>query len=100
VLVPLANAAISRRSEYAADRFAADHGLAIELTADLRVLGDGKRAPRGWSRWLSTHPSVEQRIKALQTPTVDQGPDAACLSCRHPQRRTRRTAAARRGFEA
>src|SRR4051812_45670646 len=26
VLVPLANAAISRRSEYAADRFAADHG--------------------------------------------------------------------------
>jgi STE24 endopeptidase len=30
VFVPLANAAISRRAEYAADRFAADHGLAIE----------------------------------------------------------------------
>ena len=66
VLVPLANAAISRRSEYAADRFAADHGLAIELAAALRVLDDDKRAPRGWSRLLSTHPTAEQRIRALQ----------------------------------
>jgi Zn-dependent protease with chaperone function len=77
VLVPLANAAISRRSEYAADRFAADHGLAIELTAALRVLNDGNHAPRGWSRLLSTHPTSEQRIKALQTATVGKGPDGA-----------------------
>jgi STE24 endopeptidase len=75
VLVPLANAAISRRSEYAADRFAAEHGPAIELAAALRVLNDGKRAPRGWSRLLSTHPTVEQRITALQTTTVGQRPD-------------------------
>lgn len=73
VLVPLANAAISRRSEYAADRFAADHGLAAELAAALRVLDDGKRASRTWSRLLSTHPSPEQRIRALQTATVDVG---------------------------
>jgi STE24 endopeptidase len=79
VLVPLANAAISRRSEYAADRFAADHGLAIELAAALRALKDGNRAPRGWSRLLSTHPTSEQRIKALQTATVVQGPDGACV---------------------
>jgi STE24 endopeptidase len=78
VLVPLANAAISRRSEYAADRFAADHGFAIELAAALRVLDDGKRAPRGWSRRLSTHPTVEQRIRALQTATVGQRPDGDC----------------------
>lgn len=78
LLVPLANAAISRRSEYAADRFAADHGLAIELAAALRVLDDGKRAPRGWSPWLSSHPTVEQRIRALQTTTVGQRPDADC----------------------
>lgn len=64
VVVPLANAAISRRCEYAADRFAADHGFAIELAAALRVLSDGT-APRGWSRLWSTHPTVEQRIKAL-----------------------------------
>ena len=74
VLVPLANAAISRRSEYAADRFAADHGLASELTAALRVLNNGNRAPRGWWRLLSTHPTSEQRIKALQTATVGRGP--------------------------
>jgi STE24 endopeptidase len=77
VLVPLANAAISRRSEYSADRFAADHGLAIELTAALRALNYGNRAPRGWSRLLSTHPTSEQRIKALQTATVGKGPDGA-----------------------
>lgn len=78
VLVPLANAAISRRSEYAADRFAADHGLAIELAAALRVLDDDKRAPRGWSRLLSTHPTAEQRIRALQTTTVGQQPHGDC----------------------
>jgi STE24 endopeptidase len=78
VFVPRANAAISRRSEYAADRFAADHGLAIEWAAALRVLDDGKRAPRGWLRLLSTHPTFEQRIRALQTTTVGQGPDGDC----------------------
>src|SRR3954451_10018625 len=35
---PLANAAISRRSEHAADRFAADHGLAGGLAAALQEL--------------------------------------------------------------
>jgi STE24 endopeptidase len=73
VLVPLANAAISRRCEYAADRFAADHGLAIELAAALRVLSDGNPAPRGWSRLWSTHPTCEQRIAALQTATLIPG---------------------------
>lgn len=78
VLVPLANAAISRCSEYAADRFAAHHDLAVELAAALRVLDDGKRAHRGWSRLLSTHPTGEQRIRALQTSTVGQWPDVDC----------------------
>jgi STE24 endopeptidase len=73
VLVPLANAAISRRWEYAAD-----HGLALELTAALGLLDDGNRATRGWSRLLSTHPTAEQRIKALQTTTVGLGPDGDC----------------------
>jgi len=82
VLVPLANAAISRRSEYAADGFAAGHGLAIELAAALRVLDDGKRAPRGWSRLLSTHPTSEQRIRALQTTTVGSGPTEIAIAMR------------------
>ena len=33
VIVPLADAAVSRRAELGADRFAADHGLAGELAA-------------------------------------------------------------------
>ena len=94
VLVPLTNAAISRRSEYAADLFAADHGLAIELTAALRVLNDGNRATRRWSRLLSTHPTSEQRIKALQAATVGPGEwpteDAIVMrppTSQHPQDR-------------
>jgi STE24 endopeptidase len=73
VLVPPANAAISRRCEYAADRFAADHGLATELVAALRVLVEGSPAPRGWSRLWSTHPTREQRIQALQPATLIPG---------------------------
>jgi STE24 endopeptidase len=76
LLCPLADAAISRRVEYAADRFAADHGLASGLAAALRVLNDGHRARRGWARRLSSHPTFEQPIGALQTATVDLGPDA------------------------
>lgn len=72
VLVPLADAAISRRFEYAADRFAADHGLAMELAAALCLLDGGHRAPRGWSRLLSSHPTAEQRIRALRMATVGQ----------------------------
>ena len=75
MFVPLVNAAISRRSEYAADRFAADHGLAIELAAALRLLDGDHRAPRRWSRLLSTHPTAEQRIRALRTATVGQASD-------------------------
>jgi Zn-dependent protease with chaperone function len=82
VFVPLANAAISRRAEYAADRFAADHGLAIELTDALHVLDDGKRAPRGWSRPLSTHPTSEQRIRALQTTTGGQARTEIAIAMR------------------
>ncbi len=78
VLCPLADAAVSRRSEYAADRFAADHGLALELAAALRVLNDGHRSACGWSRLLSSHPASEQRIRALQTAVVDLGSDGDC----------------------
>jgi STE24 endopeptidase len=68
VFGPLANAAISRRSEYAADRFAADHGLALELAAALHALkGGGREAPRSLRRMWATHPSVDRRIAALLT---------------------------------
>jgi STE24 endopeptidase len=68
VLGLLADAAISRRSEYAADRFAADHGLALELAAALYALkGGGREAPRSLRRLWATHPSVDRRIAALLT---------------------------------
>jgi hypothetical protein len=31
------------------------------------------RAPCGWSRRLSSHPTAEERIRALQAATVDVG---------------------------
>ena len=70
VLCPLADAAVSRRSEFAADRFAADHGLALELVAALHAMDDGRRGACGWSRrLLASHPTSEQRIRALLAAT-------------------------------
>ena len=71
VLCPLADAAVSRQSESAADRFAADHGLALELAAALHAMDDGRRAAStGWSRRpLASHPTSEQRIRALLAAT-------------------------------
>ncbi len=70
VLCPLADAAVSRRSEFAADRFAADHGLALELAAALHAMHDGRSAACGWPRrLLASHPTTEQRIRALLAAT-------------------------------
>jgi STE24 endopeptidase len=70
VLCPLADAAVSRRSEFAADRFAADHGLAPELAAALHAMDEGRRGACGCSRrFLASHPTSEQRIRALLTAT-------------------------------
>ena len=67
---PLADPAISRQSEFAADRFAADHGLALELAAALHAMDDGRRGACGWSwRLLASHPTSERRIGALLAAT-------------------------------
>ena len=65
VLAPLAHAAISRRSELAADRFAADCGLAAPLASALRNLA--RNAPDSPRRrpLLASHPSLSERIDAL-----------------------------------
>lgn len=68
VICPLADAAVSRRGEWSADRFAADHGFARPLAAALRRL-HGDPAPSGWvKRLLASHPAVDRRINALLTP--------------------------------
>jgi STE24 endopeptidase len=70
-LCPLADAAISRQAEFAADRFAADHGLGLDLAAALVAMGDGRRAACGWSQRLTaSHPTPEQRVQALLTMTA------------------------------
>jgi STE24 endopeptidase len=72
VVCPLADAALSRRSEYAADRYAADVGVGPQLAAALQVLAGGRRRrPALVVRVVSRHPEVAQRI--------------AVLSCAHDQ---------------
>ena len=66
VVCPLADAAVSRRSEYAADRYASGAGLGPQLAAALQVLDGGQRRRlRLVARLLSRHPSVARRIAVL-----------------------------------
>lgn len=70
-LGPAADAAISRRSEFAADRFAAEHGLALHLAAALHALENDRSAVRGRPRrLLAAHPATDRRINALLTTPV------------------------------
>lgn len=65
VVCPLADAAVSRRSEYAADRYASALGLGPQLAA-LQVLDGRKRRRVGLvARLLSRHPEVSRRIAVL-----------------------------------
>src|SRR4051794_15115842 len=65
VVCPLADAVAARRSEYAADRFAAEHGCGPQLVSALLTLGGGTDGPRGVRRLLSWHPSIPRRVQAL-----------------------------------
>ena len=69
VVCPLLDAAVSRGSEYAADRYAAGVGLGPQLAAALQVLdGAQLRRPRLVARLLDRHPSVARRIAVLSGP--------------------------------
>jgi STE24 endopeptidase len=66
VVSPLVDAAVSRRSEYAADRYASGAGLGPQLAAALHVLEGGhRRRPGMVAQLLSRHPSVARRIAVL-----------------------------------
>ena len=67
VACPLADAALSRREEYAADRYAADAGYGPDLAAALVNLDAGSehRRPGLLDRLTARHPSVAQRLDAL-----------------------------------
>lgn len=69
VICPLVDAAVRRRSELAADRFAAEHGLAIPLTSALRALDGGRSVSCGWTRRIvAPHPTLDRRTEALAAP--------------------------------
>ena len=65
VACPLIDAAVSRRSEFAADRYAAAAGLGPQLAAALKAFDGGQRRPRLVARLLSSHPTVARRIAGL-----------------------------------
>ena len=65
---PLADAWLARRSEFAADRFAAERGAGRQLAAALRNLDRRPRRKRTWTqRALSRHPSTQRRIQTIST---------------------------------
>jgi STE24 endopeptidase len=78
VACPLVDAAVSRRSEYAADRYAAAVGLGPQLAATLQVLAGGRRRRSALAvRMLSRHPEVAQRIAVLSCANDDEARDTS-----------------------
>ncbi len=66
VVCPLADAAVSRRSEYAADRFAAEQGVGAHLSSALLAMDGRRQVKRSWTaRALARHPSTDRRVDAL-----------------------------------
>lgn len=75
VVCPLADAALSRRDEFAADRFAAQAGYGAALTGALHRLDVGQQHQGRplLERALARHPSVETRLDALHDLPADEG---------------------------
>jgi len=66
VVAPLADAAVSRRGEGAADRFAVNVGAGHELACALTAISTHD-VPSGFVRQLlARHPDEEERIDALR----------------------------------
>jgi STE24 endopeptidase len=66
VLCPLTDAALSRHSEFAADRYANNAGAGLALASALQILDSGPaRRPGLASRLLTRHPTTPRRIAAL-----------------------------------
>jgi len=63
--VPVGDAALSRGSEYAADRYAADRGAGSQRAVALRAV-ERRPGRRGWAgRALATHPGTDRRVEVL-----------------------------------
>jgi STE24 endopeptidase len=65
VLTPLLDAAVSRASEHAADRYAHAVGAGPDLSRALTVLDPSSHRPSRWPRPLDRHPPVARRVDRL-----------------------------------
>jgi STE24 endopeptidase len=76
VTVPLVDAAVSRRGEWAADRFAVSAGAGYQLACALTALydGGGHHRMRLLDRLLARHPEADERIAALLAPQLPNNP--------------------------
>ena len=89
VLCPLADAALSRRDEFAADRYAAAAGYGLALASALRRFDDGSEHRRLGivERALARHPSIEQRLDALfELEMASAATEALAPGARHRSR--------------
>ena len=67
---PLLDSAVSRASEYAADRYATAIGAGPDLARALAMIGGagGHQQRRGWRhRLLDRHPNLDDRLARLTT---------------------------------
>lgn len=80
--LPMLDAALARRAEWAADRFAAAVGAGYELTCALTTLDGrgGHRRPRLLDRVLAKHPDPAERIAALLSPSAGHAGHAPRLA--------------------
>jgi STE24 endopeptidase len=78
VACPLAEAAVRRRGELAADRFAAKAGVGPQLATVLEGVDSG--GSRGVRPWLATHPTVTHRTTALRAHALAIDPPRAAPS--------------------
>jgi Zn-dependent protease with chaperone function len=72
IFAPIVNAACSRQAERAADRFAADRGMAHDLSHALTVVSNGC-SRHGVSAALASHPTHQDRLKVLLRGPVAHG---------------------------
>ena len=55
----------SRRDEYAADRYACEAGLGMELYNGLRLIATGEKQLTFWQRLTSDHPDTQKRLAKI-----------------------------------
>jgi len=60
------NQFLSRRDEYAADRYACEIGLGRELYEGLSLLSAGERKQSFWQGFASDHPGTHKRLERIE----------------------------------